>query len=156
MWAYNYDYSDYLMHYGVKGMRWGVRHVDRALARALGKKTSEVSSKELSKLRNDVNQNAKRYIKAYKTKNKQTIRDYNSDFVNRNAKNKKYGKLVKSITVAENTKANDYLDRTRKIPMGVLPGLAVSTIAYNVGKKKIRDTARADYDSYGKKIKKKK
>ena len=59
MWTYNYSYGytdEDLMHYGVKGMKWGVRrgHVDKAYAKA---------SKKLVKLDAKIEKRRRQYEK---------------------------------------------------------------------------------------------
>lgn len=73
------DFNDYLIHYGVKGMKWGVRRSKEALDRAAGrtkdsddhkraraiekKKLSQMSNRELNDLLNRQNLEG-RYRKA--------------------------------------------------------------------------------------------
>jgi hypothetical protein len=46
MWTYDFTYSDYLMHYGVKGMHWGVR---KAVEKAYNNSGLKLHSKTLKK-----------------------------------------------------------------------------------------------------------
>ena len=51
------EYTPYLMHYGVKGMKWGVRRTDAQLARARGKSgtsSSKTSDADKEKRRSTV------------------------------------------------------------------------------------------------------
>ena len=41
MWSYNYTYQNYLAHYGVLGMKWGVRRRQRIKAKAYAKLINE-------------------------------------------------------------------------------------------------------------------
>ena len=76
MWQYNYNYPNYLAHYGVLGMKWGVhRYVDKN-----GKLTAEgkqhVSNyKKSESLRSNVIKESKRLINS----SKRLKRDFGSE-----------------------------------------------------------------------------
>ena len=69
--------SDFLAHYGVQGMKWGVRKaIDRGSDRALSRQYRK-ASKKLAKLQNRANtEHQQNIIKSAKIKvNKQTLHD---------------------------------------------------------------------------------
>ena len=96
MWEYNYNYSNELYHYGVKGMRWGHRKAQRyegkaRNARASAKEWDELAARAKSKgkmkksaaytqaARND-RADAKRYDEKLKTVQKENkFRDSRRD-----------------------------------------------------------------------------
>ena len=58
MWEYNYNYSNELYHYGVKGMKWGVRRYQNAdgslNAAGRARQTYKDSKKELKTARKEL------------------------------------------------------------------------------------------------------
>lgn len=49
-----YQYSDYMYHHGVKGMKWGVRRAKKQMSKRLGRKESSISDKEALQWKKDV------------------------------------------------------------------------------------------------------
>ena len=49
-----YQYPDYMYHYGVKGMKWGVRRAKKQMSKRLNRKESSISDKEALQWRKDV------------------------------------------------------------------------------------------------------
>lgn len=49
-----YQYPDYLMHHGVRGMRWGYRRARKTMAKRTGRKESSITDKEVTQWKNDV------------------------------------------------------------------------------------------------------
>lgn len=83
MWEYNYNYpalsDDELMHYGVLGMKWGVRHATRALSKAT---TSEQKNKAIKSLNSHrekatkkINKLQKQHVKLQKNVDRNTIKN---------------------------------------------------------------------------------
>ena len=106
MWSYNYTYPNYLAHYGVLGMKWGVRHsktgykstsIRSAIARrqndsvdASFKKWGEGTAKKQSAIDLGKKRNASK-IAYEKSRTKETKAQYKAD-------NKAYKKALRSNT----------------------------------------------------------
>ena len=85
MWTYNYNYSNELCHYGVKGMKWGVRR-NRKL-NTLSKIKNKRSREDPSKYHDD-------YKKAHSKKNIKEMSDKElRDRLNRIQMEQQYTKL---------------------------------------------------------------
>lgn len=54
MWQYNHLQQNELMHYGKKGMRWGVRKGRRQLSKLSGRDKKSISKEEALNFRRDV------------------------------------------------------------------------------------------------------
>lgn len=49
LWEYNNVNPDILMHYGIKGMKWGIRRTEAQLQRARGKLESDANRTEVER-----------------------------------------------------------------------------------------------------------
>ena len=49
-----YQQPNYLMHHGVKGMRWGYRRARKTMAKRTGRKESSITDKEVMQWKHDV------------------------------------------------------------------------------------------------------
>lgn len=59
---YNYNYpDDYLMHYGVKGMKWGVRRSNNKSSSTSGQKIKKAVTKRIEKSREKAEKRKKSY-----------------------------------------------------------------------------------------------
>ena len=65
-----YQYPDYLYHFGVKGMKWGVRRAEKKRARD---KTSIQNKVKFAKSYLDNSEREVEYIKSKKKKNTKTL-----------------------------------------------------------------------------------
>ena len=123
MWEYNYsgdcpnnsnvDQSDELMHYGVKGMRWGVRRASRQLSRAT---TSEARDKAIAKLQKHKTKGSAKVTKLQKQRPKldDKLRKATTKDAYKAAKlDKKAAKLDKKIAKKER-KASSMFTSTEK------------------------------------------
>lgn len=68
MWEYNYNYSDELYHYGVKGMKWGHKKAryDAVSTDGSKRRAYESAKRTLDKARDDKRAANRAYSKAFK------------------------------------------------------------------------------------------
>ncbi len=131
MWAYNYTNSDELMHFGKKGMHWGVRKGRRQLSKNTGRDKKSISNQEALDYRKDVkglnSGKQGRGLKFETSINSNGQRDIQW----RNSKNQKIGKEYADAVIKQSGK-----DEVNKLKAGtaVVAGLAAaSAILYAKG-----------------------
>lgn len=105
---YNYYYQDYLCHYGVKGMKWGVRKSDKSGYRSTGirAKLAKRSNDKVDAGFKDWNENAKKRDDAVALGKKANVAKiaYEKDKTNKSLKsdykqaNKEYKKALRANT----------------------------------------------------------
>lgn len=115
LWVYNNVNPDILMHYGIKGMKWGIRRTEAQLQRARGKLESDANRSEV-----------KRRKATYK--NRRTISDDDlRKEVSRLELEKKYKNLVDEDVRPGRTAVQKFLKSTGG---RVLTSAAIGTMAY--------------------------
>ena len=115
LWEYNNVNPDILMHYGIKGMKWGIRRTEAQLQRARGKLESDANRSEI-----------KRRKATYK--NRRTISDDDlRKEVSRLELEKKYKNLVDEDVRPGRTAVQKFLKSTGG---RVLTSAAIGTMAY--------------------------
>lgn len=115
LWEYNNVNPDILMHYGIKGMKWGIRRTEAQLQRARGKLESDANRSEV-----------KRRKATYK--NRRTISDDDlRKEVSRLELEKKYKNLVDEDVRPGRTAVRKFLKSTGG---RVLTSAAIGTMAY--------------------------
>lgn len=115
LWEYNNVNHDILMHYGIKGMKWGIRRTEAQLQKARGKLESDANRSEV-----------KRRKATYK--NRRTISDDDlRKEVSRLELEKKYKNLVDEDVRPGRTAVQKFLKSTGG---RVLTSAAIGTMAY--------------------------
>lgn len=115
LWEYNQTNPDILEHYGIKGMKWGIRRTESQLQRARGKLKSGANRSEV-----------KRRKSTYK--NRRTISDDDlRKEVSRLELEKKYKNLVDEDVRPGRTAVRKFLKSTGG---RVLTSAAIGTMAY--------------------------
>lgn len=115
LWEYNHTDYDVLVHYGIKGMKWGIRRTEEQLRRARGKLESDANRSEV-----------KRRKATYK--NRRTISDDDlRKEVSRLELEKKYKNLVDEDVRPGRTAVQKFLKSTGG---RVLTSAAIGTMAY--------------------------
>lgn len=110
-----YYSSNYICHYGIKGMKWGIRRTEAQLRRVRGKLDSDNNKKEISR-RKQVN------------KNRRTISDESlRKEVSRLELEKKYKNLVEEDIHPGRTAVTKFLKSTGG---RVLSSAAIGSLAY--------------------------
>ena len=100
-----YQYPDYLMHHGVKGMKWGVRRAKKQMSKRLGRKESSISDKEALQWKKDV----KAGVRTGKiNQNKDYASTFYSKADNRKISKKYYKAVGKQITHNSNVATMAY------------------------------------------------
>lgn len=115
LWEYNYPNSDILEHYGIKGMKWGIRRTEEQLRRARGKLESDANRAEV-----------KRRKSTYKNRRTLSDDDLRKE-VSRLELEKKYKNLVAEDVRPGRTAVQKFLKSTGG---RVLTSAAIGTMAY--------------------------
>ena len=127
MWTYNYAYPNELYHYGVKGMKWGVRHDEREMDARTKYRTAH---KEYKKAFNKAYGFSQRhpitqYIK--RSKNYKKSNDYWEDAINKAERSRITKQEYKSVKRRARSENNMSSGRARKIAIGA--GIAAGILA---------------------------
>lgn len=130
------SYDDYLMHHGVKGMKWGVRH-DR-VRKGRGRSRSNVGSQA----RPDTRSEDRKVIDSYRAKKRHELTDAElRQALNRMNMERQYKSLERELYHPGQDFAVKALKTTGKIAVGAVSGYAVNTVGKGLAKKGIGTAA---------------
>lgn len=107
------DSNNTLVHYGIKGMKWGVRRTEAQLARARGKKEPSADAKEKADRKNAV-------------KNRRTM---STQEIQKRIERLKLEKQLKDLTADDLSPGRKFVSDVLKTGGGRVAGMAVAGAA---------------------------
>ena len=147
----NNDYRDYLMHYGIKGMRWGIRRGSKSTNKRRSKtKTSGHKAKTISRIRQQSKKRKQnRYNRNHPTKAKQIYKHRSKltdqelrNRINRIQMEQQLGSLSKKEQrIGRNVVgkfANRYADQLTNAAVAAAVGATIAAARSPVVRSKIR------------------